>query len=272
MNALETWMLEHLLPAIRVVSLAVIGLVLIRTFSRLLGRVLTQRLGPQTGAVLANAVRYTLTVLLIVTGLQQLGFRLGALLGAAGVAGVALGFASQTSLSNIISGAFLVWERPFAIDDVIEVDGVTGIVHSIDLLATYLRTFDNRLVRIPNETLVKSRLTNVTRFPIRRLDLPVGVAYKEDIARVTRILLEVADANPLCLDEPAPLVIFNGFGASSLDFVLAVWFSKNDYLDARNSLLRDVKTRFDADGIEIPFPHVSVYAGEATKPFPVRAV
>lgn len=272
MNVFQSWMLEHLLPAIRVVSLAVIGLVLIRALSRLLGRTLTQRLGPQTGPVIAKVVRYTLTLLLVVSGLQQLGFQLSALLGAAGVAGIAIGFASQTSLSNIVSGAFLLWEQPFQLGDVVEIDGVTGIVHSIDLLATYLRTFDNRLVRVPNEILVKNRLINITRFPIRRLDLPIGVAYKEDIERVTRILMEVADANPLCLDEPAPLVIFNGFGASSLDFTLAIWFNKSDLLSARNTLLRDVKARFDAEGIEIPFPHVSLYAGEATKPFPVRVV
>ena len=83
------------------------------------------------------------------------------------------------------------------------------------------------------------------------------------------VLKEVADANPLCLDDPGPIVIFNGFGASSMDFTLGVWFANADFLAVRASILCDIKARFDREGIEIPFPHLSIYAGSKTAPFPI---
>jgi hypothetical protein len=151
-------------------------------------------------------------------------------------------------------------------------NSVTGVVLSVDLLSVKLRTFDNKLVRIPNENLIKTELTNITHFPIRRLDITVGVAYKENIAQVMALLREIADKNPYCLDEPEPIVVFTGFGSSSLDILFGVWFAKADMLTLRNSIMIEIKERFDAAGIEIAFPHLSLYAGEATKPFPVRVV
>lgn len=155
------------------------------------------------------------------------------MLGAAGVLTVAIGFASQTAASNFVSGLFLVVENPFSVGDVIRVDDTTGEVLSIDWLSVELRTFDNLLVRIPNETLVKSKLTNLNRFPIRRADLRVGVAYKEDLARVQEVLLDLADRNPLSLEEPAPLVILLGFGDSSVDIQFSVWGARENFLGLR---------------------------------------
>ncbi|MFP4070110.1 MAG: mechanosensitive ion channel family protein, partial [Opitutales bacterium] len=202
--------------------------------------------------------------------LIHLNVNLTAVLGAAGIATVAIGFAAQTSLSNLISGLFLLGERPFEVGDLIVVGQTRGIVLSIDLLSVKLRTLDNLMVRMPNETLIKSEVTNITRFPIRRLDINIGVAYREDVDRVVRLLKEVADANPISLNEPEPLVIFENFGASSLDFMLGVWVEKSKFLDLKNSIMRDIKQRFDAEGIEIPFPHLTLYAGSDTPVFPLR--
>ena len=150
------------------------------------------------------------------------------------------------------------------------VNGTRGIVLSIDLLSVKLRTLDNLFVRLPNESLIKSEVTTVTRFPIRRMDINIGVAYKEDVGRVIQILKEIADANPNSLNEPVPLVIFKDFGASSLDFLLGVWFEKSKYLDLKNSIMQQIKKRFDDEGIEIAFPHLTVYAGSETEPFPIK--
>jgi len=117
---------------------------------------------------------------------------------------------------------------------------------------------------------VKAQFTNITRFPIRRVDVPVGVAYKEDIGRVRSLLLEVADANPNVLMEPAPMVMFTGYGASSIDFKFAVWAKRESFLAVKNSITEEVKRRLDAEGIEIPFPHLSLYAGSVTEPIPIR--
>jgi small-conductance mechanosensitive channel len=220
--------------------------------------------------ILSKAILYIGFSIIAISILREVGFRLDTLLGAAGIIGIAIGFASQTSVSNIISGLFLIAEKPFEVNDIITVGGNTGVVLSIDILSIKLRTFDNKFVRIPNETIIKTEVTNVTRFPIRRVDLNVGVAYKEDIARVREVLLNVAFKHPLCLNEPEPLVIFSGFGNSSLDLLLLVWALKSDWLTLKNSITEEIKKRFDEEGIEIPFPHLSLYTGSVTKPLPVK--
>ena len=154
----------------------------------------------------------------------------------------------------------------------ITVDNVTGQVLSIDMLSIKLRTFDNKFVRIPNETIIKSRVMNVTRFPIRRLDVNVSIAYKEEIAKTREVLLDIATKNPLCLQEPEPIVVFSGFGNSSIDLLFAVWAPKTDWLKLKNSIQEEIKLRFDEEEIEIPFPHLSLYTGLDTKPFPVTIV
>jgi small-conductance mechanosensitive channel len=158
------------------------------------------------------------------------------------------------------------------VGDLIKVGDTAGIVLSIDLLSVKLRKFDNTFVRIPNESLIKGELTNVTRFPIRRFDLNMGVAYREDISRAINVLKEIADNNPYSLDEPAPMVAFTGFGDSALNIFMGVWFSKTDYLALRDSLLPEIKRRFDEEGIEIPFPHRTVYTGSMSEPFPIQVI
>ncbi len=256
----------------RSLLLLLVGLPLTHLSARFLRRTLTRHSTAQSSMLGYRFVLWGGSALFILAALSELGFKLSTLYGAAGIAGVAIGFASQTSLSNLISGLFLIVEKPFQVEDVIKVGNTTGVVIGIDLLSTKLRTFDNMFVRIPNENLIKNEFTNVTRFPIRRLDIAIGVDYKEDIGRVLRILREIAIANPFCLDEPEPLVLFKGFGESSLDFTFGLWFSKADMLPLRNSIHREIKERFDAEGIDIPFPHRTLYAGENSKPFPVTVV
>lgn len=254
------------------VLILVIGWPLVRLVAGILRKSLNKHSTPQASMLGYRFVLYGGSVILALTALDQFGVPLSTILGAAGIASVAIGFAAQTSLSNLISGIFLIWEKPFAVEDVIRSGDTTGVVVAIDLLSTKIRTFDNMLVRIPNETLIKNQTTNITRFQIRRFDINLGVAYKEDLGKVISILKEIANNNPNCLDEPEPLILFKGFGDSALEFLFGVWFAKADFLNLRNSIQREIKERFDAEGIEIPFPHRTLYAGEATKPFPVRVV
>ena len=202
--------------------------------------------------------------------LNQLNIDKTPLLGAAGVLGLAIGFASQTSVSNVISGIFLIAEKSFEVGEVITVGNTTGTVLSIDTLSVKLRTFDNRFIRIPNETMIKSELINISRFPIRRADIMVGVAYKEDIERVKGLLADIALKNPNVLNDPAPLFIFQAFGASSIDIQFSVWALKDNWLDVKNEMYQAIKERFDAESVEIPFPHISIYKGEATDPMPIQ--
>jgi small-conductance mechanosensitive channel len=255
---------------IRALVVLVVGLVVVVLLRRSLRS--AKRLHPQHLFMLRRGLSYLVAIIAVAWALRELGFELGTLLGAAGLLTVALGFAAQTSVSNVISGLFLIGERPFGVGDIITVGDTTGEVLSVDLLSAKLRTFDNLMVRIPNETMLKSNVTNLTHFPIRRADLKIGVAYKEDIGRVREILMEVADKNPNCLEEPRPLFIFLGYGDSSLEMQFSVWARKELWLDLRNAMYEDVKKAFDEHGVEIPFPHVSLYTGSVTEPFPVRMV
>ncbi len=261
---------EHLLPLGRAVVLLVVGLVLAKVLSVSILRLITRHLTVHQNVLLRRLIYYLVLGIFVVSALRELGFQLSVVLGAAGILSVAVGFASQTSASNLISGLFLLGEQPFGIGDIIKVGQTVGEVLSIDLLSVKLRTFDNLFVRLPNETLLKSEVTTLTRFPIRRLDMPIGVAYKEDISKVREVLMEVADRNPLCLEEPKPLFIMQGFGDSSMDLQFSAWTKRENFLDLKNSIYGEIKAAFDAKGIEIPFPHRTLYTGSLTDPFPVR--
>ena len=256
----------------RAVILIILGLALASLLARLTARSLRARLTPQLLQLTRRLVFYGIFGIFIAAALAELGFSIGVIMGAAGVLTVALGFASQTTASNLISGLFLIGERSFEIGDIIRIGDTIGEVLSIDALSVKLRTFDNLYVRIPNETLIKSEVTTLSRFPIRRLDLKLGVAYKEDITHVQEVLMGVADANPLCLDEPVPLFIFTGFGDSALEIQFSVWTKRENFLALRNGITTEIKVAFDKAGIEIPFPHRSIYTGEDSKPFPIRLV
>lgn len=249
-----------------------VGLILARMTGRGIRQWSKSRFDIHQQLLMARIASYLVLLVFVVMGLNAIGFNLGVLIGAAGILSVAIGFASQTSASNIISGLFLVAERPFSVGDLIRIGTTTGEVLSIDLLSVKLRTFDNLFVRIPNETLIKSEVTTLTRFPIRRIDLAIGVAYKEDIKRVRKVLEQVAAGNPLCLDEPKPIFVFLGFGESSLDMQFSVWVKREKFIDLKNSIHEEIKEAFDAEGIEIPFPHRSLYTGSVTEPFPIRVI
>ncbi len=263
---------ERAWSLLRALLLVVFGFVFARIASALAGRVLGTRLTGSQLLLVRRIAFYLLLAIFITSALRELGFSLATLLGAAGIFSVALGFASQTSASNFVSGLFLMVEKPFGIGDIIKVGNTTGEVLSIDLLSVKLRTFDNLYVRIPNESILKGESTTLTRFPVRRADLLVGIAYKEDINRVRDILMQVADLNPLCLEEPRPLFIFQGFGDSSLNLQFSVWAKRENFLDLKNSIQVEIKQAFDEAGIEIPFPHRSLYTGSVTEPFPVVVV
>ncbi len=268
-TAVALWFLDpaHLGALFRATLYLVLGVVLARG-ARFAVRRTSAALSAQQRQLLSRAVYYGILALFGISAMRQFGFDFTVLLGAAGIVTVAIGFASQTSAANMIAGLFMVVEKAVSIGDIITVDDVTGEVLSVDLLSTKLRTFDNLQVRIPNETMVKARITTLNRFPLRRVDVNVGVSYASDLALVQQTLQEVARDNPLCLDEPGPLVIWTGFGDSSINYLYAVWGKSENFLTLRNSITREIKVAFDAAGIEIPFPQRTLQPGAA--PLEVR--
>lgn len=259
---------ETIEKLLRIGIILVVGIVIITIISAITNKLLPAKMTQQRQMLIKRFFRYTLIVILFLIIVSELKIDLTAIFGAAGVIGIVIGVASQTSIGNIVSGFFLVSEKPFEIGDLIKIGDKTGTVYSIDLLSIKIKTFDNLLLRIPNQTVISSEVTNVTRFPIRRLDFDLNVAYKEDLEKVKQILERVVKRNPLCLDEPEPIIVFKTFGPSGINILLGVWFEKANYLKVKNSVFQEVKLAFEAEGIEIPFPHLSIYAGETTKPFP----
>lgn len=155
----------------------VVGYFIAKGVSAAVSKIAQSKLTTHGVFLLKRTVFYTLLGLFTLSALKHIGIDLSILLGAAGIFTVAIGFASQTSASNLISGLFLMIERPFSISDVIKVNDITGEVISIDLLSVKLRTFDNLFVRIPNESMIKSAVTTLTKFPIRRVDLKIGIRH-----------------------------------------------------------------------------------------------
>jgi len=248
---------------LRALALLILGWVIARAATGLITRLFRNILDTQRLFLVRRSAFYAIILLAIFSALLELGFNLGVLLGAAGILTVAVGFAAQTSASNIISGLFLIGESPFSIGDLIKVGDLTGEVLSIDLLSVKLRTLDNLYVRVPNESLIKSNVTNMTRFPIRRFDLQIWLDYKEDLAQASKVLEGVALAHKLCLDEPKALIIFQGFGDSGQNLQFSVWAARENWLTLRNTLPADAMRALAEAGIEIGLPQRRV-SGQLT--------
>ena len=240
---------------LRALALLVGGWVLARAAAGLTTRLLRNLLDNQRLFLLRRSAFYAIFALALFSALLELGFNLGVLLGAAGLLTVALGFAAQTSASNVISGLFLIGESPFSIGDTIVVEGITGEVLSIDLLSVKLRTMDNLFVRVPNESLIKSRVTTLTRFPIRRYDLQLHLAHGHNLAHAFDVLEAATRANPLCLEEPPPLLIFQGFGEAGAQIQVSVWAARENFLAMRNALAVELQAALVGAGIEFGVPH-----------------
>jgi len=269
MELIDQFNLKSLLLAL---ILLVVGYLAARFLSRAAHHMLRDRLSPHHIALTQRLLFYSIFILFGVSALHQLGFNLGVLLGAAGVLSIAVGFAAQTSISNLISGLFVMGEKAFTIGDIIRVGETTGEVLSVDLLSVKLRTFDNLFVRLPNETIIKSEVTTLTKFDIRRIDLQLGIAYKENIEAVRNVLKQVVNDHVNCLEEPEPLIILTGFADSAVTLQLSFYVERKNFLMVRNEIYEQIKLAFDTAGIEIPFPHRTLYTGDVTKPFPVRVV
>ena len=254
---------EKISLIIRVILILVIGIPLIRLIRSLTKRIVKDRLSPQSEQLVVRSVYYVAILILLITLLNEFGFRLSAILGAAGIFGVAISFASQTSISNIISGIFLISEKPFQIGDVVQVSSNIGTIESIDLLSIKLKTSDNRYIRVPNETMIKTEVINITRYPIRRLDIYVSVSYKDNLEKVKNVFMEIIENEPLALKEPAPLFSIDKFSESGINIQYGVWVNKDDYSDLKNSLMINLKDKFEHEHITIPFPHIFIAnAGE----------
>lgn len=247
----------------RIGVLLFIGIPLVRWGSNMCAAFCAQRFSRHVGVLVGRIVFYSGFLFIVVTILHECGFNITALVGAAGIFGVAIGFASQTSISNIISGFFLIVEHSFSIGDTIKSGDIIGIVESVDLLAVTVRTPDNKLVRVPNEMVLKQHLTNLTYYTIKRIDYVISVPYLEDVESVKSQIYEVIKNNHICLREPAPMVMMNKIDQLDYDtemrvfFTIRVWVSKDNFAIAPGFFMQQLKDQFDKSKRVITIIHVN---------------
>ena len=203
--------------------------------------------------ILLRFIKYLFYTIIVIQILGFLGINFSALWGAAGIAGVAIGFAAQTSVSNLISGLFVITEGSLKLGDLIEVDGIKGYVDSINLLSVRIHTFDNQMVRIPNSTIIDKNLVNISYHKVRRLTIEVSISYDTDMSKALEILKTAPALCPTVLSDPEPGAWFDGFGASGINMVLAVWFDADNFLKTKNDIFIAIKKVFDEANIVFSF-------------------
>ncbi|WOT04757.1 mechanosensitive ion channel family protein [Shewanella youngdeokensis] len=201
----------------------------------------------------------TVFALGLLIGLSQLGFELAPLLAGFGIAGVIIGFALQDTLSNFASGMMILIYRPFDVGDLINAAGVTGRVSHMSLVSTTIKTLDNQRLIIPNNKIWGDTINNITVEQQRRVDLTFGIGYSDNIEHAEKVLIDIVSAHPKVLTDPEPIVKLHTLGESSVDFVVRPWVRPADYWDVYWDITREVKMRFDAEGISIPFPQRDVH-------------
>lgn len=227
------------------------GIYLARLSAHASGKIIGKYASSQQTMVLQKIIYFSILILFFVAALQELGFRLSVLLGSAGIATAAIAIASQTSISNIISGLFLIMEKSFQIGDKIKVGSTIGTVSSIDLLSVKILTTNNTMIRIPNESLIKSEVTNITRYESRRLDINLKVSIEEDLANIKKLLLDLAQRNVLILKTPLPYISIQDLDSSDIYLQLSVWSNQKNYDNLRDSLYEDIALAFQKHNISI---------------------
>ncbi|HHT86706.1 MAG TPA: mechanosensitive ion channel family protein [Clostridiales bacterium] len=242
--------------------LIVVGFAVVNRLSRFMKRGKTLKgidLGAQT--FIASFVSIALKVVIILTALGILGVPMSNMVAILGSAGLALGLALQGSLSNFAGGLMILIFKPFKVGDHVETKEGTGIVEKITTLYTYIKTFDNLSIIVPNGTLSNSAIVNYSTEPTRRVDISLRVSYTSDMTKIRNTLLRIAADNPLVLREPAPQVYVLGFDEGTVNVALRAWAKTEEYFSAFSVLTDAIKNEL-AD-IDIPKPQIEVNIKES---------
>ncbi len=194
-----------------------------------------------------------------IIAIAQLGVEVGPVLAGLGIAGFIVGLALQDTLSNFASGLMILVYRPFDVGDAIEAGGVTGKVDQMNLVSTMILTFDNQLLIVPNKQVWGGIIRNITHQDVRRVDMTFGIGYSDDIPKAEKVLADIIESHEKVLKDPEPVIRLHTLGESSVDFIVRPWSNTEDYWDVYWDITREVKRRFDEEGISIPFPQRDVH-------------
>lgn len=230
-----------------------------RVVSSYLRRVLVGKISGDTLNIFLKSLSVgSLLFVLIVVLPPQLDLDLSGLLVAGGLAGIVIGFASQSVVSNFLSGMLLIVEHPIKMGDEVAIGTVTGYVEDIHIMSTHLRTYDGVFVRMPNQVVFQSNISNYVANAARRIQYTLGIRYRDDAARAIEVVTEVAGRHPFVLREPEPRAFVSDLADSQVELTIRVWTPSPRWERTRNELLLEFKQGLEANGIEFPFPQREV--------------
>jgi small-conductance mechanosensitive channel len=241
--------------------------VLILSFSIIIARIITlylrrsfkDKVSKDAGETILKLFYYGTIIIVFIAILPLTGLDPSGLLLAGGITGIVLGFASQNIVGNLISGVFLMIEKPLKIGDQVEISGTSGFVTDIRIISTLIRTYDGLLVRIPNQQVFTTNITNVVGYPVRRFEFTLGIRYSDDADAAIWLIKDLIDKEPFALLNPEPSVFVNELGESSVDLVVRIWAPISEWAALKSKLLWAIKKTLEENGIEMPFPQRLVY-------------
>lgn len=248
-----------------VLTVLVIASVIAKLIAMSLRRSLADRMRRDQIELLVKLVYAVVVIFAFVSVTPVLGVNLTGLLVAGGIAGVAIGFASQRVVSNLLSGLFLLAERPVKIGDQIIVDNIAGFVEDMNVMSTIVRTYDGLYVRIPNERVFSSNITNPVANVARRFEYVVQISYSDDAKKAIEIIRNVIENNPFALKIPPPQVFVDSLGDSGVNIVVRIWAPSSVWLEVKMNLLWEIKVELEKNGIVIPFPQRVIWFGKESK-------
>lgn len=259
------WIAEKIISVLIALVCLWIGIRLSKWIMKLIRRSFEKsKIDPTVSSFLLSIIHILLYVLVFITAVSIMGIQVTSFVTLLGTAGVTIGLALQGSLSNFAGGVLILLLKPFVIGDYIREDthNNEGTVISIDIFYTRLRTFDGKVVVIPNGTLSNTSLTNLTKQEKRRLDLTIPVEYSVDLRKVKTIMENVVTHEPLVLQNEPKDFVLDDFADSSMTMIVHVWVKTDDYWQAKWNVMENMKYAFDEAGITIPFPQMDVHMVE----------
>lgn len=228
--------------------------------SRLIGKALLLRHVDRAVVSFLSSIAYAgVLIAFALIALSHLGIQTASFLAILGAAGLAIALALQGSLSNFASGVLIIVFRPFKSGDFVEVAGISGVVQRIDIFQTIFKTVDNKKIIVPNSQITGGPITNYSAEQTRRIDLVIGISYDSDLRLAKQILQEIVSSDTRIKIDPAPIIAVSALADSSVQLVLRPWVDSANYWPVHWDLLEQIKLRFDAAGIEIPFPQMSLH-------------
>lgn len=249
-------LVEYTPKVLTALVILIIGLFAVKIAVKFSKKIMTkQSIDLTLQKFLGDLVSWSLKALLFVTVISQLGVATTSFAAIIGAAGLAVGLALQGSLSNFAGGAIIMIFKPFKIGDLIEAQGITGVIKEIQIFTTHLNTPGNKLAIIPNGTLSNGNIINYTAEGKLRIDLTFGISYDADIKQSKEVLMKVLTTNSKVLKDPAPSVNVSELADSSVNFAVRPWVDVADYWDVYFETTENVKLALDKAGIEIPYPH-----------------